>query len=79
MSQSFKPSLNIGLLMMLALLFMLAPAVLAQDGTPEPAQPSAERPLIFIRSSWVEPAVLAPGQMGRLYLELHNVGDATAA
>ena len=78
MSQSFKPSLNIGLLMMLALLFMLAPAVLAQDGTPEPAQPSAERPLIFIRSSWVEPAVLAPGQMGRLYLELHNVGDATA-
>ena len=63
---------------MLALLFMLAPAVLAQDGTPEPPQPSAERPLIFIRSSWVEPAVLAPGQLGRLYLELHNVGEAGA-
>ena len=40
--------------------------------------PSADRPLIFIRASWAEPAEIAPGQMTRLYLELHNVGDAAA-
>ena len=69
--------LNLGLLIVLALLIFLPPAATARDETPQPPA-SAERPLIFIRSSWVEPAVLAPGQIGRLYLELHNVGEASA-
>ena len=77
MYRSSKPLLNLGLLFVLALLIFLPPAAAAQDETPQPPV-SAERPLIFIRSSWVEPAVLAPGQIGRLYLELHNVGDASA-
>jgi hypothetical protein len=75
--RSSKLLLNLGLLFVLALLTFLPPAAAAQDQTPQPPV-SADRPLIFIRSSWVEPAVLAPGQIGRLYLELHNVGDASA-
>jgi hypothetical protein len=75
--RSSKRLLNLGLLFVLALLTFLPPAAAAQDQTPQPPV-SADRPLIFIRSSWVEPAVLAPGQIGRLYLELHNVGDASA-
>ena len=78
MNRSFKPLLNQGLLFVLALLVVLPPAAAAQDETPQPPA-SAERPLIFIRSSWVEPAVVAPGQLCRLYLELHNVGDASAS
>ena len=77
MYRSFKPLMNLGLLFVLALLVVFPPAAAAQDETPQ-SPASAERPLIFIRSSWVEPAVLAPGQMGRLYLELHNVGEAGA-
>jgi hypothetical protein len=75
--RSLKPLLNLRLLFVLALLVLFPSAVAAQGETPQPPA-SAERPLIFVRSSWVEPAVLAPGQIGRLYLELHNVGDAGA-
>ena len=74
----FRQLLSQGLLFVLALLVVLPPAAAAQDETPQPPA-SAERPLIFIRSSWVEPAVVAPGQLSRLYLELHNVGDASAS
>ena len=78
MYRSFKPLMNLGLLFGLALLVVFPSAALAQSETPQPPA-SAERPLIFIRSSWVEPAVVAPGQLCRLYLELHNVGDASAS
>ena len=74
----FRQLLSQGLLFMLVLLIFLPPAASAQSETPQPPA-SAERPLIFIRSSWVEPAVVAPGQLCRLYLELHNVGDASAS
>ena len=77
MYRSSRPLVNLGLLFVLALLILLPPAAAAQDDTTQPPV-TAERPLIFIRSSWVEPAVLAPGQIGRLYLELHNVGEASA-
>jgi len=76
--RSFKPLMNLGLLFVLALLVVFPSAAVAQSETPQPPA-SAERPLIFIRSSWVEPAVVAPGQLCRLYLELHNVGDASAS
>lgn len=49
--------------------------VWAQSETPVP---TPQRPLIFVRSSWVEPEQVAPGGLCRLYLELHNVGDASA-
>ena len=63
MYRSFKPLLNLGLLFVLALLFVLPPAAAAQDETPQPPA-FAERPLIFIRSSWVEPAVACAGSDG---------------
>jgi len=75
--RSFTRLIHLGALLFLALLLVLPPAA-AQSETPVPEPPPADRPLIFIRSSWVEPAVVAPGQMFRLYLELHNVGDAGA-
>ncbi len=76
--RSPKPLIHLGLLAILALLLVFPLNTAAQDETPSPSAPPADRPLIFIRSSWVEPAVIAPGQMFRLFLELHNVGDTSA-
>ncbi len=78
MYRSSNPLMNLGLLFVLAWLVVFPPAAAAQGETPQPPA-SADRPLIFIRSSWVEPAVVAPGQLCRLFLELHNVGDASAS
>jgi len=77
--RSSKPLVNLGLLFVLALLVISPLGATAQNETPQPSAPPADRPLIFIRSSWVEPDVVAPGQICRLYLELHNVGDANSS
>ncbi len=66
----------------LVLLLLSCPTgALAQDDTTLPTAtpaPPPQRPLIFVRSSWTEPGEVAAGGMGRLYLELHNMGDADA-
>jgi uncharacterized repeat protein (TIGR01451 family) len=73
--RSSKRPICLWVLLVLALLGVFPPTAAAQSETPPPP---ADRPLIFIRSSWVEPSVVAPGQLCRLYLELHNVGDVSA-
>lgn len=77
--------LNFKKLLVLWLVIFLAGypgGVLAQDDATPPAEtpvPLTQRPLIFIRSSWTEPGEVAAGAMCRIYLELHNMGDADAA
>jgi len=63
----------LSLFVLLLILGSARPAT-AQNPTPLPVQ----RPLIFIRSSYTEPAEVAPGELMELFLELHNVGDASA-
>lgn len=76
--------LNIRKLLVCGLVIFLAgcPAgVFAQDEAPLPTAtpaPPLQKPLIFVRSSWVEPAEVASGALCRLYLELHNMGNADA-
>lgn len=76
--------LNVKKLLVLWLVIFLAGCpvgVFAQDETPFPTAtpaPPLQKPLIFVRSSWVEPAQVAPGALCRLYLELHNMGNADA-
>ena len=63
--------------LVLLVLLVFPIAALAQSETPSPSSPT-QRPVIFIRSSRVDPDTVAPGALCRLYLELHNVGDAGA-
>jgi len=76
--RSFRLLVRLGMMSVLALLVVFSSAAGVQGETPQPPT-SAERPLIFVRASWVEPSVVAPGQLCRLYLELHNVGEARAS
>ncbi len=69
-----KVILIIGLLLVTG----LPGSALAQSETPTAVQLQPQRPLIFVRSSWVEPDQVAAGGLFRLYLELHNIGDAAA-
>ena len=78
MYRSFRLLVRLGMMSVLALLVVFSSAAGVQGETPQPPT-SAERPLIFVRASWVEPSVVAPGQLCRLYLELHNVGEARAS
>lgn len=68
-----SPFLSFPFLITLLILVNVLPAT-AQAPTPPPAS----RPLIFIRSSHTVPAAVAPGELVELFLELHNVGDASA-